>query len=169
MKQTLPQLVAILILVAIAFIATGSSPIDAWPWGRHRDTDTQQTSAQSDRLIPTTKRTIANVEDITEGVKAGIVAAGQTIESREKARLSSTEANDASILAVPVTVTVAATSPPQQQPTHSDAKAMGEAAEAQQRSSCSGGGCPNGQCGVVAATKANNDFRSFVRRRSWRK
>jgi len=108
MRENGPQLAAMLVLIAIAFLLSvpqGESNA-GWFFNR-RVAEDDGAQLVSDRLIPTTKRTVANVEDITEGVKAALVAAGQTIDSRNKVRMSGAEPTDTQVITVQATAEVA--------------------------------------------------------------
>ncbi len=87
-KNTFTAVAVLCLLGLIASLITvpAGDGTAAFPWHRPVfvvDQGDAAPAAPSDRLIPLTKRTIANAERITEAVKAGISAAGKVIDRTE--------------------------------------------------------------------------------------
>lgn len=147
----LPKICAAAILVCIAFfLAVPTANVEAW-FGRRSVEPIQQVEKAPGGLIQTSKRTIANVEDITDAVKAGIAAAGDTIHAKETTRAAAGEQT----LSVAVSATVQDARPPRQEPTHNSNVADKEPSSAikEPRPSCPGGVCDKGSCGVKSLTR----------------
>jgi len=89
-KNTFTAIAVLCLLGLIASLITvPAGDSQAWPWHRSTvildDGGQAAPTAPSNRLIPLTKRTIANAERITEAVKAAISAAGKVIDRTEVA------------------------------------------------------------------------------------
>jgi hypothetical protein len=101
-RNTFTAIAVLMLLGLIASLVTVPSDSgQAWPWNRQLvvidQDDYAGPIAKRDGIISLTKRTIANVEDITEGIKAGMSAAGKVIDKAETIRGERSEASKTAI------------------------------------------------------------------------
>jgi hypothetical protein len=158
-RSTLTAIAVLCLLGLIASLITvPHDSTQAWPRGRQLvivdDGGTAATpAAKGSGLISLTKRTIANVEDITEAVKAGMSAAGKCIDKTEKARGETPQAAKDAVLEA-----VGATPPIPDVPPLPPAAAVGTQSQTiTYQRQCGPGGCQLVPVTTPAAVQSPGD------------